>query len=137
MVKDHPTKTFPSLCTAKFEILPSNQSQMSKEESLVPSLLRLTILLADIHLYVVNGPTAKTFHPLCTVTKFTVLLNEYHPILYVRSLVPSVLIRIRFFSVTQLYVVKAPPIKIFPSFCSAKVKTAQSNQLPMLKDESL
>jgi hypothetical protein len=65
-----------------------------------------------------------------------VLLNAVH-ILKEASLVPSVFKRIILFAATQLYEVKYPPTRIFPSLCITIALTISLNQLHIPKEESL
>ena len=136
MVKFPPTKIFPSLCIAKALMVLLNQIQILKELSLVPSEFKRINLFAVDHWYVVKFPPTKILSSFCTVIEFTVLLNPFQ-ISKKLSLVPSEFKRISLFAVVQLYVVKFPPTKIFPSFCMTMLFTLPSIIYQLIKELSL
>jgi hypothetical protein len=65
VVKSHPTNIFPLFCIARvITVLPLNPHPIVKEESLVPSAFRRTILFVVTQLYDVKKPPRIIFPSL-------------------------------------------------------------------------
>jgi hypothetical protein len=94
--------------------LVSNEDQMLKEVSFVPSILSLAILFVLEPLYVVKyHPT--TIFPSDWISRVLTVELKPFPIANQVSLVPSVFNLMILFVFVPLYVVNAPPTIIFPS----------------------
>jgi hypothetical protein len=110
--------------------------QVEKERSLDQSGYNLSILFTVVHSYEVNCHQTKILASDCIATAFTMLLNPFQT-LKVVSLDQSVFNLIILFIAIQLYVIKLPQTKVFPSDCIAIAFTVLLKPFQIVKVVSL